>query len=194
MLQLYRLIPGGSRAQVISATDPENESFVDFLKEIEDPEKTMAEQADGFWCGVMDGDAEFNPDDFQVISETETEAIIKPKPGTLTKFLMQSDSEDEEMGKQERKMAKKLLKRIDGQMTLSKPQAELQNFQVKMTEPMSMMLVAKLKVMDVEQDCALAPNGFYHMSTMNMNVEGKALGKEFGQKMDIKISDLRALP
>jgi len=55
---------------------------------------------------------------------------------------MQSDSEDEEMGKQERKMAKKLLKRIDGQMTLSKPQAELQNFQVKMTEPMSMMLVA----------------------------------------------------
>ena len=186
--------PGGSRAQIISTTDPENESFVEFLKEIEDPEKTMAEQADGFWCGVMDGDAEFNPDDFQVISETETEAIIKPKPGTITKFLMQSDSEDEEMGKQERKMAKKLLKRIDGQMTLSKPQAELQNFQVKMTEPMSMMLVAKLKVMDVEQDCALAPNGFYHMSTMNMNVEGKALGKEFGQKMDIKISDLRALP
>jgi len=186
--------PGGSRAQVISANDPENESFVEFLKEIEDPEKTMAEQADGFWCGVMDGDAEFNPDDFQVISETETEAIIKPKPGTLTKFLMQSDSEDEEMGKQERKMAKKLLKRIDGQMTLSKPQAELRNFQVKMTEPMSMMLVAKLKVMDVEQDCALAPNGFYHMSTMNMNVEGKALGKKFGQKMDIRITELTPLP
>jgi len=38
--------PGGSRAQIISTTDPENESFVEFLKEIEDPEKTMAEQAE----------------------------------------------------------------------------------------------------------------------------------------------------
>jgi len=186
--------PGGSRAQVISTTDPENESFVDFLKEIEDAEKTMAERADGFWCGPFDGDADFNPDDFEVVSETETEAIIKPKAGTLAALLMQSDSEDEEIGKQERKMAKKLLDRVEGQISLSKPHAELRGFQVNMTRPMTMMVVAKLKAMNVEQDCALAPNGFYHMSTMNMNVEGKALGKEFGQKMDIKISDLQPLP
>ena len=63
-----------------------------------------------------------------------------------------------------------------------------------MTRPMTIMLVAKLKVMTVEQSCALAPNGHYHTANLKMNVEGKALGSGFGQAMDMKISDLTPLP
>ena len=185
--------PAGSRAQIISASNPESESLLEFLEEIEDPEKNMAESADGFWCGPSQNDAAFIPADFEVISETDTEATLKPKAGTLAALLMQSN-DTEDMDKQERKMMKKLLKRVDGEMTLTKPNAEMKGFNVTMTRPMKMMLVAKLKVMDVEQNCALAPNGSYHLSRMNMNVEGKALGKSFSQKMDIRVSELTPLP
>jgi len=179
--------PAGSRAQIISSSNPENEPLIEFLKEVEDPEKDMAESAEGFWCGPSKNDAAFTPTDFEVISETDTEATLKPKPGALAALLMQSEESDDP-GKQERKMKKKLLDRVDGQMTLTKPNADMKGFRVTMTRPMTMMVVAKLKVMDVEQNCALAPNGFYHLSRMNMNVEGKALGKAFGQKLDIRIT------
>ena len=189
--------PAGSRAQIISASHPESEAFLEFLEEVEDPEKDMAERADNFWCGSTeskdDSDPDFDLSDFEVVSETDTEATIKPKAGRLAALLVQSDN-TEDMGKQERKMMKKLLDRVDGEMTLAKPAGELTSFRVTMTRPMTMMLIAKLKVMDVEQSCALAPNGFYHMSTMNMNVEGKALGSRFGQKMDIQVSELTPLP
>jgi len=190
--------PAGSRAQIISVTNPESEAFVDFLKDIEDPEKEMAEQADGFWCGSVDNGleeeaSEFDPVNFEVVSETPSEAIIRPHLGKLAELLMQSE-ETEDMSKKERKLMKKLMERVEGEITLSKPNAEMKGFRVTMTRPLKMMIVAKIKVMDVEQNCALAPNGFYHMSTLNMNVEGKALGTKFGQKMDIQISDLRLLP
>jgi len=39
-----------------------------------------------------------------------------------------------------------------------------------------------------------APNGHYHISTMKMNVQGKALSIGFGQEIDMRISDLTPLP
>jgi len=191
--------PAGQRAEIVSVSDPENEDFLEFLKEIEDPEKQMAESAEGFWCGSIaetpetEAQIDFDPAAFTVVSEDETQAVIKPDLSKLAELLMQSE-ESEDMDKTERKMMKKLMERIDGEVTLAKPTAEMTRFQVTMTRPMTMMVVAKLKVMDVEQNCALAPNGFYHLSTMNMNVEGKALGKKFGQKVDIRVSDLRPTP
>ena len=44
------------------------------------------------------------------------------------------------------------------------------------------------------QSCALAPNGFYHLSDMKMNVEGKAMGSRFGQNMTFAVSDLTPQP
>lgn len=183
----------GSRVQIVSASNPEHESLLDFIKDIEDPEKGLAERVDGFWCGAVGNDSEFDPAAFTVISEDDTQAVLKPKAGKLTELLMQTD-DDEEMGKQERKMKKKLADRIDGEVTLAKPSAVMKNFKVTMTRPMTMMVVAKLKTMDIEQSCALAPNGFYRMSTMNMRVSGKAMGSRFGQDLDIRVSDLSPLP
>ena len=187
--------PAGSRVDIISASDHESDALRDFLKEIEDPENTMEKQAEGFWCGSTDEEdtSDFDPSAFTVVSETETEAVLKPKAGKLAELLMQSD-ENDDMGKKERKMMKKLMERIDGEITLSKPDADVKGFKVQMTRPMTMMVVAKLKAMDVEQSCTLAPNGFYHMSGMKMHVAGKALGSRFGQDLDIRISDLSLLP
>jgi len=191
ILRINPMNPPGSRATLISATDPESEALLDMLKDIEDPEKDTAERADGFWCGGIESGDAFNPEDFEIIAETQTEAIIKPRAGKLAELLMQSD---ETADKKARKMQKKLAERIDGEMTLSKPDVQVKGFRVTMTRPLKMMLVAKLKVMDVEQNCKLAPNGFYHMSSMQMNVQGKAMGSAFGQDMNIQISELTPLP
>ena len=194
--------PAGSRAKIISISDADNEALEDFLKEVEDPENTMEKQADSFWCGDTGLNSDTESDDdvpditsdpsvLTVISEDETEAVLRPDMPKLAQLLMQSDENADKNG---RKMAKKLMKRIEGEFTLAKPSGEMKGFSVRMTRPMTMMLVAKLKEMDVEQTCALAPNGHYHTSTMKMNVQGKALGSRFGQNLDMKVSDLTPLP
>jgi len=181
--------PPGSRAQIISASDPENEALQNFLKEVEDEDNTLKKQAEGFWCGSNDAasNSDFDPENYIVVSENAAQAVLKPTPAALAELLLQSDENAEDNG---RKMMKKLVKRIDGNVTLSKPSGEMKGFSVKMTRPMTMMLVAKLKVMDVSQSCTLAPNGHYRIDRFKMNVEGKALGSRFGQELDMQISDL----
>ncbi len=184
--------PAGSRAQILSATDPESETLADFLKDIEDPDNTMEKRADTFWCGALGGDDNLDPADFELISETPTEAILRPRENKLAELMMQSDGAPAD--KKARKMKKKLMERIDGQVTLSKPTARMKGFEVTMTRRLTMMVVAKLKTMDVAQSCALAPNGFYHFSEMTLNVEGKAMGSRFGQNMTLRLTDLSPLP
>ncbi len=186
--------PAGYRTEIISISDLENKSLINFRKEIEDEDNTLSKQAEGFWCGSSDAEAyaEFDPEHFTVISEDETQAVLVPKPGKLAELMvMESDGNAD---KSDRKMMKKLMERIEGEMTLSKPSGEMKGFSVRMTRPLTMMLVAKLKVMTVEQSCELAPNGHYRISALKLNVEGKAMGSRFGQNLDMRISDLTPLP
>lgn len=185
--------PAGSRTEIISASDVDSKAFKDFLKEIEDEDNTMEKQADGFWCGPSETSSgeDFNPDYFTVLSEDDSQAILRPDATKLAELLMRSDENAEKNGKA---MMKKLLKRIEGEVTFAKPGADMTGFKVRMTRPMTMMLVAKLKEMDVEQSCALAPNGHYHLSRLQMNVAGKALGSRFGQDIDMRVSELTPLP
>jgi len=185
--------PPGARAQVMSSNDPENEVFQEFLAELENPEKEMAEKAKSFWCGTLNNKSPLSPSDIQIISETDTEAVIIPRAEKLAELLMQSE-EDEDPGKQERKLKKKLTERIKGQMTLSKPTGDITGFSATMTRPIKMMVVAKMKTMTAQQSCTLAPNGFYHLSNMQMEVSGKALGKAFGQEMSFQVTDLKPVP
>lgn len=193
VLQIDPSQPAGQRTTLISADDPETPALLDFIKEIEKPKTDMESMADDFWCGSASSSDDFDASTFTVLSETDTEAVLKPNPGTLTELLMQSDA-DEDMDKQERKMMKKLVDRIDGELILSKPDAQMKGFRVNMTRSMTIMMIAKVKKMEIEQSCSLAPNGFRYASNMKMSVRGKALGTEFGQDMDIRISDLVPLP
>jgi len=106
--------------QIISISDPENEALQDFLKDSEDPDDTPEKRAEEFWCGDSGAEPENEPaltsdlSNLTVISENETEAVLQPDMKNLAKLLMQSDGNPEEAGKDERKMAKKLLERIEG--------------------------------------------------------------------------------
>ena len=187
----------GARVTLITTSDPDSESLRDFVKEIEDPENTVDKQAENFWCGdseaASDEEANILSDraNITVVYEDDTQAVLRPNMSKLAELLMQSDENADKNG---RKMMKKLLKRIEGEITLSKPSAEMMGFSVRMTRPMTMMVVAKLKEMTVEQTCELAANGHYHTSTMKMHVEGKALGTRFGEDIDMRITDLTPLP
>lgn len=185
--------PPGSRAQIITASNVESEALQNFFKEIEDKDNTMAKQASGFWCGSSDPkpQSDFDPNNFIVLSEDNNQAVLKPDVEKLAELLMDADENGD---KDDRKMMKRLMKRIEGEVTLAKPSAEMMGFKVRMTRPMTMMLVAKLKEMDVEQSCTLAPNGHYHLSHLKMNVAGKALGSRFGQEIDMTVSELTPLP
>lgn len=185
--------PPGSRSTIITASDVESEALQNFIKEIEAEDNTMTKQASGFWCGSSDPEAksDFDPDTFIVLSEDDRQAVLKPDVEKLAELLMDADENGD---KDDRKMMKRLMKRIEGEVTLAKPSAEMTGFKVRMTRPMTMMLVAKLNQMDVEQSCALAPNGHYHLSHLKMNVAGKAMGSRFGQEIDMKVSELTPLP
>jgi len=146
-----------------------------------------------FWCegsddGVL-GDEDVALENLTVVSENESEAIIKVDMKTMAKIMMDTD-DDEEISKSERKMMKKMMERLDGEFVLSKPDARLKQFKIWLTRPMSMALIAKLKEMEVTQSCAIAPNGFIYTDSMTMRVKAKALGQTMRQNMDIRISDL----
>ena len=190
--------PAGTRARIISASDPESEALKDFLEEIEDPDNTIEKQASGFWCGA-DSESETKKSStfasdlsaLTVISDTETEAVVRPDMKKLAALLMQSDENADKNG---RKMMKKLMERIEGDVTLAKPSGEMKGFSVRMTRPLTMMIVAKLKTMTADQTCTLAPNGHYRLETMKLHVDGKAMGSRFGQDLNMRISDLTPRP
>lgn len=182
-----------TRVTIVSISSEEHpDEFKEFLKETQDPENSAEDLAEEFWCESGDNEL-FESDDvsidsFSVVSETETEAVIKPNLALMAQIMM--DGDDDDMSKSERKMMKKMMERLDGEFVLSKPDARLKSLKIWLTRPMTMAVVAKIKEMDITQSCAMAPNGFTYTDTMTMHVKAKALGMGMEQDMDIKISGL----
>lgn len=183
-----------ARVTIVSSSSDEHPGeFTEFLKETRNPDNNAEDLAEEFWC--ESGDNELfdeegvSVDDFTVISETATEAVIKPNLALMAEIMMDSEESDE-MSKSERKMMTKMMERLDGEFVLSKPDARLKNFKIWLTRPMTMALIAKLKEMEISQSCAMAPNGFTYTDSMTMHVKAKALGMSMEQSMDIKISGL----
>lgn len=178
---------------VYMSSEEQPDEFTEFLKDIRNSDKTAEDLAEEFWCESGDNDlfegGDISVDAITVISETDTEAVIKPNLALMAEIMMDGDDEVD-MSKSDRKMMKKMMERLDGEFVLSKPDARLKNFKIWLTRPMTMAVVAKLKEMEVTQSCALAPNGFTYSDSMTMRVKAKALGMSMEQNMDIKISDL----
>ena len=183
-----------ARVTIMSASSEEHpDEFKELLKETRNPENGPEDMAEEFWCesgnnDLFDGD-DVSVDDFTVLSETATEAVIKPNLALMAEIMMDGD-DDEEMSKSERKMMKKMIERLDGEFVLSKPDARLKSLKIWLTRPITMAIVAKIKEMKITQSCAIAPNGFAYQDSMSMHVKAKALGMGMEQDMDIKISDL----
>lgn len=183
-----------ARVTVLSVSHEEHpDDFKDFIKETTNPETTSEDLAEEFWCESADNELfdgeDISVDDFTVISETATEAVIKPNIALMAEIMMDGGDE-EEMSKSDRKMMKKIMKRLDGEFVVSKPDARLKSLKIWLTRPMTMAVIAKIKEMEITQSCAMAPNGFTYSDSMTMRVKAKALGIGVEQNMDIKVSGL----
>lgn len=183
-----------SRVTILSTSREDyGEDFKGFLEEIQNPETSAEDLAKEFWCegggnDIFD-DEDISIEDFTVLSETDTEAIIKPNLKRMAEIMMSSEESDD-ISKSERKMMRKMMKRLDGEFVVSKPDVRLKRLKIWMTRPMTMALIAKVKEMEVTQSCAIAPNGFSYKDNMTMSVKAKALGIGVEQNMDIKVSSL----
>ena len=127
------------------------------MNEIRNPENSAEDLAEEFWCEsgdneLFDGD-DVSVDDFTVISETESEAVIRPNLALMAEIMMDKD-DDEDMSKSERKMMAKMMERLDGEFVLSKPDARLKYLKIWLTRPLTMKVIAKLKEMEITQSCA----------------------------------------
>ena len=182
-----------ARATILFVSSDERpDEFKEFLKEVQNPESSAEDLAEEFWCEsgdneLFEGD-DVSADRFTVVSETETEAVIKPNLSLMAQIMM--DGDDDDMSKSERKMMKKMMERLDGEFILSKPDARLKSLKIWLTRPMTMAVIAKIKEMEITQSCAMAPNGFTYTDTMTMHVKAKALGMGMEQDMDIRVSGL----
>lgn len=182
------------RVTIVSTSEEDYpDEFEQLLKETSDVEKSTEDLAEEFWCeGEDDGlfdDEDMSAEAFTVLSETETEAVIKPNLKFMAEIMM--DGEDEaDISKSDRKMMKKMMERLDGEFILSKPDARLKSLKIWLTRPMTMAVIAKIKEMEITQSCAMAPNGFTYSDRMTMRVKAKALGVGMEQNMDIQISEL----
>ena len=183
---------GEARARILStSSDDYNDEFKEMLAEIQ--EQTIEEFTDEFWCDVqtdasLDGGA-FTSADFTVLRETETEAVVRPNPQRLQEIFMAQENVSD-MSKGELKLMRKMIKRLDGEMTFSKPDLLPVHLKMWMTEPMTVKVIAKIKNMEMEQSCAYAPNGFPYVERLSMDMQIKALGIKFEQMMGVRVSEL----
>ena len=184
----YRVNPAaepGARVTIIGATwDDYPKGMREELEKIND-DRTEAEFAKEFWC---QGDKEefeiMASDEVTVLRETEIEAVVSLGPDAVALFIG-SDEEGE------REMPGKILKRMDSEVTFSKPDLRLTDSHIWLTRPTTVKIVAKMKEMEFETGCSLAPNGLSYVSHNNTKVSGKAMGKSFGAIINVRLSDLQ---
>ena len=181
---------GEKRVTLISASsDDYSDDFTALLDEIRDPDVSVEDFSKEFWCESLSSEDSLSLDDFTVVSQTETEAVIRPDLQSMAKIMMDSD-DGEEISNSERKMMAKMMERLDGEFVLSKPEGQIQQFKIWMTRPMRVKVIAKINSMEAQQSCAPAPNGLRYTETMSMNVGLKALGIDIAQNMNLRISNL----
>ena len=58
---------------------------------------------------------------------------------------------------------------------------------------MTVLLVAKIREMRMEQGCAIAPNGHAYVSEFSMDVGVTAMGKSITNVMELTVGDLEAI-
>ena len=184
--------PAGSRTNIVNSTNSHSQILTGILEVIEDPKKNMAKLSSDFWCGSIHDYGSVDMSTYTAISETDTDAVLKPNPSILSEMLLRSDTE--RMDKAQRKMKNKLMDRIDGHITISKHDGAIKDYKAYMTETVKIKSIVKIKTKSFEQSCAVAPNGHRYILKIKESFSGTALSNKFGADLDILISDLRLLP
>jgi len=185
--------PAGERVTVLEQSEDARgemeKALREMIEEIEDKDRTPAAQAQSFWCNAA-GPVP-TPDDFAVIEQTDRFARLRPTPERMVSLFMQTG--DRELDRKERSMAKKLSDRLDGEIVFDKPSGHIRGGAFNITRPMTVLLVAKIKRMDMTQGCSLAPNGYPFVSSFKMDVGVTALGSQITNVMELTVGDLELI-
>lgn len=185
--------PPGERVTVLEQTEDARgemeKALREMIEEIEDEDRTPAAQAQSFWCNPAG--ATPNPEDFTVLEETDAMARLRPTAERMVSLFMQTG--DRDLDRKERSMAKKLSDRLEGELVYHKPSGRIQEAAFHITRPMTVLLIAKIREMRMEQGCSIAPNGHPYVSRFSMDVQVTALGKNITNVMELSVSDLELI-
>ncbi|MEP1231081.1 MAG: hypothetical protein ABJG88_10435 [Litorimonas sp.] len=201
VIEVNPTLIGQARVNIISHTgDPDDEAFQNLLAEFTGEDVSQSDLAEMFWCGSLsDDDDELSETErlaliegLTVISETPTQAVVKPDLTKMAKLFL--DSSSEEASKSEKKMIRRMLKRLDGQITFSKPDGQMMDMKVWMTRSMRVALIAKIKNVEMESSCELAPNGWRYQAQQTMGMKMSAFGFKIQQNQHREIINLQPLP
>jgi len=192
--------PEGSRVRVIEQTSGDGEtaeSLREMISEIENDVVSEETHAEEFWChpDLQDGinSPQTSLADMEIIRETAENVWLRPTRDQMATLMSESEDGSEELSGSDRKMAKKLAKRLDGQLVLSKPDLQMESLSIAMTRPMTIMIVAKIEEMSADITCAIAPNGGSYMADFNLRMAMSAMGEGGAFQMNVKVSGLEAL-
>jgi len=160
----------------------------DSRKELEryNDEMSTAEIAEEFWCDDNDEEEAFDEDfdvsKLTVISENEASAHVS-FGGELLAELLDDDND----------MPKKIRKNLAVDAELSKPDLKMLNMQMRLTKPVTLKIVAKIKEMEIGMSCKYAPNGLLYFHQKIARVRGKALGSSFSENIILTVSELQPI-
>lgn len=192
-LRIDPSLPAGERVTVLEQTEDARgemeKALREMIEEIEDEDRTPAAQAQSFWCNA--GGPVPTPVDFTVIEETDNLARLQPTPERMVSLFMQTG--DRELDSKERSMAKKLSDRLEGEIVYDKPSGHIRSGAFNITRPMTVLLIAKIRQMEMVQGCSLAPNGHPYISSFSMDVGVTALGKKITNVMELTVGDLELI-
>ncbi|MGJ8560510.1 MAG: hypothetical protein ACSHX3_09765 [Litorimonas sp.] len=192
-LRIDPSLPAGERVTILEQTEDVRgemeKALREMIEEIEDEDRTPAAQAQSFWCNA--GGPVPTPEDFTVIEETDSLARLQPTPERMVSLFMQTG--DRELDSKERSMAKKLSDRLEGEIVYDKPSGHIRSGAFNITRPMTVLLIAKIRQMEMVQRCSLAPNGHPYISSFSMDVGVTALGKKITNVMELTVGDLELI-
>lgn len=192
-LRIDPSLPAGERVTILEQTEDARgemeKALREMIEEIEDEDRTPAAQAQSFWCNA--GGPVPTPEDFVVIEQTDSLARLQPTPERMVSLFMQTG--DRELDSKERSMAKKLSDRLEGEIVYDKPSGKIRSGTFNITRPMTVLLIAKIRQMDMVQGCSLAPNGHPYISSFSMDVGVTALGKKITNVMELTVGDLELI-
>ncbi len=184
--------PSGERVSVLSRSDSDAEeidnAIADLIEQIE--KNDLEDQRDGFWCSARDqGEFAVTPANYTVLGEADGIVRLEPTPDRRVQLMMGEDDLDDLDG-QERGIAKRLADRLEGELHLDASDGQMRGMAFRMTEPLRVMLIAKVKEMDVAVECDRAPNGYPYVSRFSMHVTAGAFGRDMVNDMEIVVDDL----
>ncbi|MEZ5997985.1 MAG: hypothetical protein R3B98_04765 [Hyphomonas sp.] len=162
--------PEGSRLILVS---PDESSFDEqaAARYAELKENTKGD----VWCSNF---ASNIPDDAELISESQVEAVYKFRP------IPDADAGD---------MAKSY-KHLTGRVTVSKEHPGITAFEMVNEKPFKPMPIAKVNTFEMKVACAFAPDGRTYIRDLTLNIAGSAMLQKFSQTEHRKITGLTPIP